>query len=189
MVFEREPTETQTTYYSDFKITSEKGIEHGLFFRDPLSKKILVVNYKNCDTDAFQYIAKIKNPLFRLAQYLLGNRQVILNIEYMQSDETYFTNINILRSPVYFKRNYRRTEAINRNENGCISSIISHGICNEDCEATCVKEKTITTFFNGRAEVCILRNRAHCFTHLFNIAKIISADKGRIYNDFSNCDM
>ena len=181
MVFSRKPTDTQITHYFDFNVSSEKGVEYGLFFRNPLSKKSLVFNFSECKTDAFHYIVKSANPFFRLYQYLLGNRQVVLNVDRMHIDETYFAIINILRSPIHFKRKYRRTEAINKNKNGNISSIISYGISSEECEATCVKEKTITTFSNGIKERYILRDRAHYFTHLCNLSKIINTDKGRLY--------
>lgn len=104
---------TRVVNYKGYVIRSEEGEEKGLFWRNPLQKVGYDAYYPEAMFSAWDYLDKIKKPLYRFFQIVLGNRKVLKNIEeWSNSCDWGGFNANILCSPIYFKRNYRKLTAI-----------------------------------------------------------------------------
>lgn len=88
---------------------------------------------------AWEYLHDIKNPFRRLFEIIIGNENIVKNIKEWSKDADWggFTG-NILSCPIYFKREYRRLNAVS-SEDDNIQEINSYGyesefeICNGHC--------------------------------------------------------
>lgn len=153
----------------DYNIIEDEGVEKGIFFRNPIQK----VTFETYDYDtrfsAFEYLNNIrKNPIKRLYEIIIGNLNIIKNIEKWSEEYDWagFT-ANILCFPIYFKRKYRVLEAISMNNNKNIQSIRSYGYESEFCNVAgnCVKEVTCLTFKNKKQQKIIKKDRYY-YTYL-----------------------
>ena len=143
---------TRIVNYKGYVIRSEEGEEKGLFWRNPLQKVVYDAYYPEAMFSAWGYLDKIKKPLYRFFQIVLGNKEVLKNIEeWSKSCDWGGFNANILCSPIYFKRNYRKLTAISC-ENSHIVEIHSYGYESEfnDCSGACSKEHTVFILSNGK---------------------------------------
>lgn len=136
--------ENRIVNYEAYTIITEEGTERGIFFRKPIQKVDFGVW---CDNpySAWEYKDKIKNPVRRIYEMLLGNKKIIDNIEeWSKQDDWAGFSKNILCFPVYFKREYRKLKAISNNDTDNITEINSYGYESEfnHCSGCCVLEKT-----------------------------------------------
>lgn len=119
--------------FKGYIISTEEGIEKGIFFRNPLQKVYFDAYEDEPILSAWEYLDRIKNPIRRIYEILIGNGKIVKNIEEWSKDMSWggFTG-NILCSPIYFKRRYRKLKAIpdgsnNNNNNNNIQEINSYG--------------------------------------------------------------
>jgi len=171
--------ESSVKNYKDFVIKNEEGIERGLYFRSPI-QKISFGTWDEDEHNAYTYLFKIKNPLFKFKEILIGNRNIINNIEKWNEKDTgnwAGFNANILCFPVYFKRIYRKLEAISQSLNTNIKSIYSYGYESQynKCGGNCVIEKIIFKLKNNK-KIKINKTENFCYAYEFKIEEIIDGD-------------
>ena len=91
----------RATVYKNHLITVEEGIQFGIFFRNPIQKVSFDAYY--CDIpriSAWTYKNKLKNPIRRLYEIIIGNKNIVDNIEeWSQSIDWAGFNANVLMSP------------------------------------------------------------------------------------------
>ena len=167
--------------YKKFVIKSEEGIEKGLFFRNPIQK----VGFGTWDEDqfnAYTYLSKIKNPLFRFKEILKGNRNIIINIErWAENDDDGSWagfRANVLCLPVYFSRVFRSLEAISQSSDTNIQEIRSYGYESQfnKCGGSCVIEKTLFKLKNGK-NIKVSKPESFKYTYGHTIEDIINSDE------------
>lgn len=143
----------RVTNYKGYVITSEEGIEKGIFFRNPLQKVDFDAYGDEPILSAWKYLDRIKNPIRRMYEILIGNGKIIQNIEEWSKDIDWggFTG-NILCPPIYFKRNYRKLKAVSNDSNNNIQEINSYGYESEFniCAGDCVIERTVIKTKSGK---------------------------------------
>lgn len=177
--------ETRVINYKGYVIMSEQGERRGIFFRKPLQKVSFGAGYlEYCRFSAYDYADKIKyNPLRRLYERLIGNGWIVKNIHFwLNQDELDFNGFegNILCSPIYFKREYRKLTAYSCADNN-IGQIRSRGYENEfdECAGNCEVEKTKIILKSGKSYKFKRTDEFH-FTYEHIIKRII--DTGIIEN-------
>ena len=70
------------TTYGAYAITAEQGTQKGIFFRNPIQKVPFDAYYaNNPESSAWTYRKKIKNPIKRLYEILIGNGDIVRNID------------------------------------------------------------------------------------------------------------
>lgn len=171
--------ETTIKNYKNFVIKTEEGIEKGLFFRNPIQR----VDFGTWDEDkynAYTYLNKIKNPLFRLKEILIGNRNIISNIEKWNEDDNgdwAGFKANVLCLPIYFSRVFRRLEAISQSLDTNIQSINSYGYESEfnKCGGECLVERTVFRLKNNET-IKVNKPEKFNFTYDFKVREIIDTD-------------
>lgn len=138
--------------YKGYIINTEEGTEKGLFFRSPIQKVRFDAYYDRPKMSAWKYLHDIKNPLRRIFEILIGNGIIVKNIKEWskESDWGGFTG-NILCCPIYFKREYRRLNAVSSGSDD-IQKINSYGYESEfeTCSGNCNMEKTVIKMKNGK---------------------------------------
>jgi len=172
--------ETIVKNYKNFVIKVEEGIEKGLFFRSPVQK----VDFGTWDEDqfnAYTYLSKIKNPLFRFKEILKGNRNIIANIErWAENDDDGSWagfKANVLCFPVYFSRAFRRLEAISQLPDTNIQEIKSYGYESQynKCGGSCAIEKTVFKLKNGK-RINVNVSESFKYTYKHKVEEIIDSD-------------
>lgn len=130
----------------NYYLSSDRGIHKGIFFRKPIQRVNLNVygdgSFSGADHFIYNYMRKLKNPLFRCYQYILGNRKRIKSIKDHIDDVSFYgADVNILCSPIYFKREYRELNLVCPNHPG-IARIHAYGYESpfETVTGNCVKE-------------------------------------------------
>lgn len=167
--------ETRTVNYKNYVIHTEEGVKRGIFFRNPIQK----VNYSTWEESklsAWAYLHKIKNPLKKSFEKMLGNKKIIENIDkWSESCDWAGFHANILCVPVYFQRPYRRLKAISTGDDN-ISSIVSEGYESEfeDCSGHCTIEKTTISLRNGK-NIRVKRINSYNYTYAYIVEKIIDS--------------
>ena len=164
--------------YKNFVIKSEEGIEKGLFFRSPIQK----VDFGTWDEDkfnAYTYLSKIKNPLFKFMEILKGNRNIVDNIEgWAEEDNGDWAGFkaNVLCLPIYFSRVFRRLEAISQTLDTNIQIIKSYGYESQfnKCGGSCVIEKTVFKLKNGK-KIKVSKPGNFKYTYEFKIEEVIDS--------------
>jgi hypothetical protein len=140
--------ETNVKNYKDFVISTEKGTEKGIFFRSPIQKVYFDAYYDEDTFSAWEYKTRIKNPLVKFIEILKGNKHIVHNInQWADEDNWAGFDANILRSPIYFWREYRKLTAESASPDTNIKSINSYGFESQynTCGGSCKIEKTIFT--------------------------------------------
>lgn len=175
--------------YKGYVITTEEGTEKGLFFRNPLQHVFHNTYHdSNPKLSAWIYIEKIKNPIRRLYEIIIGNGFVVKNVvDWSEYLNWAGFHANILCSPIYFKREYRKLKAISADmyNNDNIKEINSYGYENQFnyCAGDCEVEKTTIKLKNGR--VIKLKNKdSYHYTYRNIVEKII--DTGVVEHDIQN---
>lgn len=166
--------ENRIINYKDYVISTEEGTEKRLFFRSPLQKIEFNTYAEDSKHSAWKYFDDIQNPIRRLYEFLIGNRDIVKNIKGWTENENWFGfHGNILCLPFYFKRDYRKLKAISTSNNN-IQEIRSYGyesefnICGGDCDI----ERTSIKMKNGKT-IKIKRNESYYFTYEHIIKDII----------------
>ena len=161
--------------YNNYVITTTEGTEKGLFFRNPIQKVTFDAYFDRSNFSAWAYLNKIKNPIRRFYEILIGNRQIIKNIDEWSKDYDWagFT-ANILCFPIYFKREYRTLSASSTDTNTNIQSIKSYGYESEFnfCAGDCALEKTIIKL-KTRKKLKFKKNEQYHFTYRQVIERIL----------------
>lgn len=171
--------ETRIVNYKGYVISTEEGKENGLFFRNPFQKVSFDAYYDESVLSAWKYLKDIKNPIRRLYEILIGNGNIVKNIEKWSKDCDWGGfNANILCFPIYFKREYRKLVA-HSCEGGNIQKIASYGYESEFnmCSGECDMEKTVIHLKNGKT-IRIKRKEQYHFTYEHIVKEII--DTGAI---------
>lgn len=164
--------ETRTINYKSYVIHTENGTEHGVFFRGPIQKVSYDAYYDARKTqNAWDYSAKLKNPIRKILEILLGNKHIVDNIAKWEEEMDWagFT-ANKLCVPVYFKRDYRTLTAHAQDPSLNIQTVKSHGYESqyELCSGGCVVEKTIIKTKAGKSiRVKIHEKYQYTYEHLF----------------------
>lgn len=173
--------ENRISNYKNYTIITDEGTERGIFFRCPIQK----VDYNTWLDDGFSawtYKEKVKNPLRKIYEILLGNKKVVDNIEEWSENLNWGGfSANILCLPIYFKREYRKLKAVSNNNTDNIAEINSYGYENEFniCSGNCEIEKTSIKLRCGKT-IKIKREEKYNFTYQHIIEDII--DSGKISN-------
>lgn len=165
--------------FKEFVITTIEGTERGLFFRSPLQNIDFDAYHDEARFSAWKYISDIKNPIRKLYEILIGNKEIVKNVD-KWSEDCNFAGFrgNILCSPIYFKRQYRKLKAISSSNETNIKKVISYGYESEfnTCSGDCVIEKTVVVLRNG--EKIKMRERGKYFyTYSYCIEKLIKGLK------------
>jgi len=160
--------------YKGYVISTEEGIEKGLFFRNPLQKVDFDAYYDDPKMSAWKYLDEIKNPIRKVLEFLIGNGNIVKNIEEWSNDADWggFTG-NILCCPIYFKRAYRKLNAVSSGSDN-IQEINSYGYESEFeiCSGHCYMEKTTIRMKNGK-KINIRRSESYHFTYEHLVKEII----------------
>ena len=171
--------ENEVILYKGYVISTEEGLERGIFFRSPIQRVGFDAYYDNPKFSAWQYLNAIKNPIRRLYEILMGNRKIVKNIQaWSESRDWGGFNANILCFPIYFKRDYCKLIA-HASEGYPITKIYSYGYTSEfsDCAGECVIERTKIRLRTGKV-IRIKRRKTYLFTYLHKVKEII--DTGNI---------
>ena len=125
----------------------QKKVLKKVSFLEILYKKYFFDTYYMDESkiSAWKYLNDIKKPIRKLYEILIGNKNIIKNINSWSDDSDWcgFEG-NILCFPIYFKRDYRKLTAISTN-NDNIKEINSYGYESEFnmCGGDCAKEITL----------------------------------------------
>lgn len=171
--------ENRISNYKNYIIITEEGTERGIFFRSPIQKVDYDTYYEE-GFSAWSYKEEVKNPLRKIYEILIGNKNVIDNIEkWSKYGDWAGFSANILCFPIYFKREYRKLKAISNNDTDNITEINSYGYENEFnyCGGNCEIERTSVKLRSGKT-IKIKRREQYNFTYTHIIKDII--DNGRI---------
>ena len=138
--------EIRTSIHNNHLITTEEGVQFGIFFRNPIQKISFDAYY--CDfkkTSAWEYKNRLKNPIHRLYEIIIGNKNIIDNIEeWSQNMDWGGFDANIIMSPVYFSRVYRKLKSVSSSPNDVIQKVVSYGYEGpyNYCSGACHIERT-----------------------------------------------
>lgn len=165
-----------TINYGNYVIQTQEGVEHGIFFRSPI-QEVFFDPYDLNDNNKYtkNYLRNIKNPIRRFYEILIGNKDVVNNIETWCGQIGFMgCQIKIFCAPIYFKREYRKLTALSTSASDNISSIISYGYESEYnwCSGDCAIEKTIIKLKTGR-KLWIKRTERYHYTYRHIIEDII----------------
>lgn len=152
IVLKRENVRVETDKNETYEAIEMKGIEKGIFLRSPLKKISFTDDYGDSKQNVYTYAKKIKNPIRRLFETLIGNGTIVKELDTWMTDFDFagFTG-NILCSPIYFKRKFRHLY-FKPISDSLIKEIISKGYENEFelCAGGCEKERTRIKFYNKK---------------------------------------
>ena len=164
---------TEISEHNNYVIATEEGLEKGIFFRSPI-QKVVFDGYGNGKFSPYDFIDKIKNPIRRFYEILIGNGKIVKDIPNI-IDRIDFGGFrgNILCSPIYFKREYRKLTAESCN-NQNIKKIESYGYESEwcICAGECAVEKTTLHLRSGK-KIRIKRHNTYQYTYAHVIKKKI----------------
>lgn len=172
--------ETNIISYKGYTIYTEEGTEKGIFFRWPIQKVNFDAYYGHAKFSAGKFAHNIKNPIRKIYEIMIGNGKAVKNIEkwLCELDFGGFSG-NIVCSPIYFKREYRKLSAISNNGNTNFKSIESYGYEStfNECAGACALEKTIFKITNGKT-IRSKRKTSYYYTYAHVIEDVI--DNNRI---------
>lgn len=166
---------TTLSNHKSYVIETEEGIENGIFFRSPIQKVDFDAYYGNMRFSAYKYMKQIQNPIRKLYEILIGNGNIVRNINKWNESMDFGGFIgNILCIPIYFERKYRKLKAISTNNTDNIQEIRSYGFESEfnECGGACKIEKTVVTLNNGKKLKLTSKDYYH-YTYAHIIEKVI----------------
>ena len=156
--------------YKNYIIHSEDGNQKGIFFRSPLQK--VYFDTYNCGDYRFSAYRYSRNLTFIriIYEYLIGNGYIVKNI-FKWIDEIEFGGFygNILCSPIYFNRNYRKLTAHSSSDSDNIQSIKAYGYESQfnECAGKCTVERTKIRLKNGKTVRIKIRDEYHnTYSHI-----------------------
>ena len=170
----KKANESKLINLEKFVVTTENGIEKGLFFRNPIQKVTFSTwgdDEDDVNLSAWKYLNDIKNPARRFFEKIIGNTNVVNNIEkWKENDNWAGFDAKILCFPLYFSRIYRELTAISTDKNENISKFHSFGFESEfcSCSGSCDKETTVIVLSNGKKiKKTMFDNFHYTYLHLF----------------------
>lgn len=173
--------EQHSTSYKDYFIITEEGTEKGIFFRSPLQKIFFDAYYGDMKFNAFEYAKAIKNPIRRFYEILIGNKDIVNNINRLldRGDWAGF-DAYVIVSPIYFKRRYRKLRAYTPNKDLTVKEIKSYGyeLGFEFCAGECHIEKTKIFMRDGNV-ITSKRNDKYNYTYM-HVVKQEIIDVGNV---------
>ena len=177
--------EINTTIHNNHVITSESGTQRGIFFRSPIQKVSFDAYYTTgpAVVSAWTYLNKIKNPIRRLYEILIGNVEIVKNInEWANNMDWGGFTANKLMSPIYFRREYRYLESVSSNTHDVIQKVVSYGYEGpyNMCSGACHIERTRITLRNGK-KIRLKKTEYYHYTYIHIVERMISS--GNIDND------
>lgn len=162
-----------------YTIKTTEGVQRGLYFRSPIQKVEFSTDYEISTFSAYEYVDRIKSPIQRAFQILIGNRRIVSNVNKWEKDDDgswagFFANI--VCCPVYFKRNYRKLNAYSNSSADNIQSIVSYGYEGqwENCAGACKIENTKILLKTGK----VLKERCSeyfQYTYAHKVEEMIKA--------------
>ena len=162
----------------NYIIFTDEGIQTGIFFRSPIRKityEVYPYSSEHFSLAIFAQDCK-DSRLFRIFQYLIGNRKIIKTImeekDLFLDQDLFGIEGNILISPIYFKRNYRALDIINMNDDIPIEYISSFGYDDKYNRVSgyCSKETTVIHHKYKKKETRLRTGNKYLYTYL-HIAK------------------
>ena len=169
--------ETRLIDYKSFVITViEDDVQKGLFFRNPIQKIFFDACGYSDSQSAQRYAKKVKNPIRRIYEILIGNGKIIKNIDsYFDDIEFGGFDANIICPPIYFKRKYRKLHAINTDNTCNIKEIKAFGYENpfNFFHGKCEKEVTTIITSNNKKMKLKERKGEYKFTYAYEIKNLI----------------
>lgn len=170
--------EIRTTIYGAYAITAEEGTQKGIFFRNPVQKVSYDAYYCNHPaTSAWTYLKKIKNPIRRLYEILIGNGNIVKSIDqWAQNDNWAGFRANKLMSPVYFVREYRKLRAKSTRESDTIQKVYSYGYEGpyNDCCGACHIERTCIVLRDG-SKIRMKKKDYYHYTYIHIIEAMLAS--------------
>lgn len=178
-------TQNKITEYKGYVISTESGIEKGIFLRNPIQNIMFEFDVFGdyAKFSAYKYIEKIKNPIRALYEILIGNGKIVKDVsKWSKENDIEGFHANILCCPIYFKRKYRKLDAKCTNQHSDIRRIVSFGYESEfeNCAGGCELETTIIKIKTIDNQV-IKRIGTYHFTYEHIVKQII--DSGMIDTD------
>ena len=171
--------ETKVFIHKGYVISTEESVERGIFFRNPIQKVDFDAYYCTSKFSASEFAKKIKNPIRKIYEILIGNGNTVKFIDDWLKDIDFggFRG-NILTCPIYFKRDYRKLIAQSCN-NEAIKKIESYGYTSEYsiCSGECLVERTKFHLKNGKT-LHIRKTGSYYYTYAHIVKDII--DSGNI---------
>lgn len=167
----------RTVIHNSHLITAEEGVQFGIFFRNPIQKISFDTYY--CDMpriSAWEYKNKIKNPIRKMYEIIIGNKNIIDNIEkWSKNIDWGGFNANVLMSPIYFSRQYRKLTSTSSNPNDVIQKVVSYGYEGpyNYCCGSCHIERTKFILKNGKRVRFTVKDQYH-YTYIHIIESIIT---------------
>ena len=123
-----EKDKRNVTVYKDYTIITEEGVQKGIFFRSPFQMAFFDAYYGDMPFDAYTYAKKIKNPIRRFYEILIGNKNIVKSIgRLLDNIDWAGFDARIVVCPIYFKRRYRRLRAYTPNKDMTVREIKSYG--------------------------------------------------------------
>lgn len=168
--------ETDVINYKGYTIYTEEGTEKGIFFRWPIQKVDFDAYYGHAKFSVGKFARNIKNPIRRLYEIMIGNGNAVKNIDNWLCDLDFGGFLgNIMCSPIYFKREYRKLSATPNSENANFKSIESYGYEGpfNECGGVCALEKTIFKIANGKT-IKSKRKTSYYYTYAHVIKNVIN---------------
>lgn len=170
-----------------YTVISAKYTAHGIFFRNPIQKVCRDAYYVGFVKDdsrvmnAYRYMDAIKNPIRRFYEILLGNGDVVRNIEKWSQDIDFAAvTTKMLCSPIYFRREERSLIAIDTSGQQNISEIRSRGYESEfeTCSGCCEKEWTTIKLkgLKGCKKIRRVCRGHYCYTYFTTIKDLVKED-------------
>ena len=170
--------EIRTTIHNNHVITTEEGTQFGIFFRNPIQKVSFDAYYGDMEKiSAWKYKEKIKNPIRRLYEIIIGNKNIVDNIEeWSQRMDWGGFNANVLMSPIYFSREYRRLKSVSSSPDDVIQKVVSYGYEGpyNYCSGACHIERTRITLKNGR-RIRLKKKDQYKYTYIHIVEKMITS--------------
>ena len=170
--------ETKIKNYKQYVIETEEGIERGIFFRKPIQRIDFMDYYDTPFMSASEYLTKLKNPVRRIYERMIGNGNLVKNLaEWMESCDFAGCAGNILCSPIYFKRDYRKLKAYSQDCNTNIQELCSYGYESEFnlCGGACDREITHIKLRSGK-KIKIKGKDKYNYTYSFMIEELIDKE-------------
>lgn len=165
--------ENRITNYKSYTIHTQSRYKRGVFFRNPRQK---IYYNAMCDgADISGYLEKIKNPLRRLYEICLGNRDVMHNLgKWMNELDFAGCTIYAIRCPIYFKRKTRTLTAVDNSNKRNIAEIQSSGYESEFnyCDGDCEIERTKIKCKSGKTIRIVNKGQFH-YTYAHIVEEII----------------
>lgn len=163
---------------SKYQIRADRGIHKGIFFRKPIQKMQINIygdgSFSGRDHHIYNYIRRLKNPIFRWYQYILGNKESIRQIK-MHIDEVgfYGVTINVLCSSIYFKREYRELDMICF-DHPAIERIHAYGYESpfENVSGHCAKE-VATIYYRDGWTSGVISYKDYDLTYISQVLKFV----------------